>query len=175
MLGTGVMAAAAAAATLTVLVWLARKSIGARGVKMPGPRWLERFDARRYRPAERLISASDLEFLPLAPGYTPEIERRLRAARRRVLAGYLRWMRADFDRLYVAGKAMAAAAETDQTDVVVALVRMRMVFLWRYAVAMGRLRLAWAGAAMPDVRTLAGAVARLGGTVRSMTPAQARV
>lgn len=163
-----------AAAVLIVFLWFVRLCVSPRGARRPGPEWVKRFDARRYDPVNRLLSGHDLEFLPSAPGYSMEIERRLRAERRRALAGYLRWMKADFDRLYLAGKAAIAEAEADQSDVLATLVRMRAEFLWRYAVAMGRLSMAWAGVRLPDARGLAEAVSRLGSTVGTLAPSSTR-
>ncbi len=166
--------AVVAAALLLLLVWIVRLCVPARGTGRPGPEWVRRFDARRYDPVHRLLSGEDLEFLPKAPGYSPEIERRLRAARRKALAGYLKWMKADFDRLYMAGKAAIAEAQTDQSEVLAALVRMRAVFLWRYALAMARVPMTWAGAPAPDLRSLTQAVARLGSMVGTLAPSGAR-
>jgi hypothetical protein len=174
MVNWTVAGAASAAALLLILVWIVRLCVPARGAIRPGPEWVRRFDARRYSPVNRLLSGEDLEFLPVAPGYSTEIERRLRAARRKALAGYLQWMKADFDRLYLAGKAAIAEAETDQSDLLASLVRMRAVFLWRYTLAMGRLSLSWAGAGLPDARSLAESVARMGSTVGTLAPFGAR-
>lgn len=174
MVSWAMAGAVIAAVVLMVLVWIVRLCAPEPGARRPGPEWVKRFDARRYDPVSRLLSGHDLEFLPSAPGYSTEIERRLRAARRRALAGYLRWMKTDFDRLYLAGKAAIAEAHTDQSDVLASLVRMRAVFLWRYALAMGRLSFSWAGVGLPDARGLAEAVSRLGSTVGTLAPSSAR-
>lgn len=148
-----VAVAAVVCSVLAGVLW--RLSSTAR-VLPPSRDWLERFDAGRYRPALRLMKPDDLEFLEREPGYCAEIGRRLRAARRRALVGYLKWMKADFDRLYVAGKLMVAEAGSDRSDFALILVRMRSSFLVAYAKA--RLRLALGTASVPNVQSLAEAL-----------------
>lgn len=174
MVSWAIAGAVLAASFLLVLVWIVRLCIPARRAVRPRAEWLKCFDARRYDPVNRLLSSADLEFLPGVPGYSTEIERRLRAARRKALVGYLRWMKADFDRLYLAGKAAIAGAKTDQSDILASLVRLRAVFLWRYTLAMGRLSMSWAGFGLPDARRLAETVAKLGSTVGTLAPSSAR-
>jgi len=162
------MVAAVACGALAGVLW--RLSSTARVVP-PSRDWVERFDARRYRPALRLMKPDDLEFLEREPGYSAEIGRRLRAARRRALVGYLKWMKADFDRLYVAGKLMVAEADSDRSDFALVLVRVRGRFLVAYAKARLRLALGWAGA--PNVQALTEALEDIRFALRISAPADA--
>src|SRR5690242_18336963 len=56
------------------------------------------FSPEAYRPMMRLLQESDFRFLAAQPGFSPQLGRRFRAARRQIFRGYLRILRRDFSR-----------------------------------------------------------------------------
>jgi hypothetical protein len=68
-----------------------------------------------YRPMDRLFDPEDLEYLRKQRGYRPEMDRRLRLARRAALQLYLRRVHEDFRQSWTVSRgtgALEARAET---------------------------------------------------------------
>src|SRR5215472_14604028 len=63
------------------------------------PVWLESFSLNQFAPMERLLDSSDLKFLESQPGYRPALKANLIRERRKALAGYIRLLSRDFNRL----------------------------------------------------------------------------
>ena len=60
--------------------------------------WIAAMPVERYRPMLRLLTDQDLRFLRTQPGATRALVSRLRIQRYRTFQGYLRNLRADFQR-----------------------------------------------------------------------------
>lgn len=132
------------------------------------------FSASKYRPMGRLLSESEFEYLASQPGYTAEIGRRFRADRRRIFRGYLRSIRRDFSRLYLAAKLVALYSQVDRPDLATALLRRRAEFAYALMMIEVRLALHHFGLATVDVSGLVEAIERLQTEVRQLVvPAQA--
>ena len=82
---------------LAAFVVLLRSLISTRDVESDTASALPEVRAEKYRPMVRLLSNEDLEFLRSQAGYTPEMGRRLRKERRRVMRSYLSALKCDFD------------------------------------------------------------------------------
>lgn len=142
----------------------------ARQGELPGPEWLLSYRSSRYRPMERLLRESDFRFLASEPGFRPELARRLRASRRRILRQYLRLVRRDFDRLYTVGKTLVVHSAEDRSEFAAALLRQRLTFLYAVTAVQVRLWLDWAGTGTIDVRGLVDALESLRVQVRQLMP-----
>jgi hypothetical protein len=78
------------------------------------PSWLDEFSVESYAPMERLLDASDFEFLAGQPGYRPETGKRLLAERRRIFRDYLKLLVADFNRLHYFARLMLVHSPHDR-------------------------------------------------------------
>jgi hypothetical protein len=78
---------------------VSRPVSGSRGSVFPAAEWAGEFPADRYRPLLRLLDDGDVRFLRAQQGFRPEMEKRLREQRVRVVRNYLRMMEADFRRV----------------------------------------------------------------------------
>jgi hypothetical protein len=103
----GLFAAAASVAgiALTALaaVWIylrrqARQAERSASIARESREWIAAMPVERYRPMLRLLRDEDLRFLRGQPGATPGLVSRLRIQRYRTFQGYLRNLRADFQR-----------------------------------------------------------------------------
>lgn len=131
------------------------------------------FSASKYRPMARLLSESEFDYLASQPGYTEEIGKRFRADRRRIFRGYLRSIRRDFSRLYLAAKLVALYSQVDRPELAAALLRRRMEFAYAIMMIEVRLALHRFGLATVDVSGLVEAIERLQAEVRQLVvPAQ---
>jgi hypothetical protein len=95
--------------------------------------------ADRYRPMERLLQDSELNFLSRRPGFTAKRIRQARSQRRRIFRQYLRSLCADFSSLALLVKALIVESSIDRPDLFRSLVKTRVVF--SYAVLCIQLRL----------------------------------
>lgn len=129
---------------------------------------LVEFSASKYRPMMRLLSEAEFEYLASQPGYTDEIGRRFRADRRRIFRGYLRAIRRDFSRLYLAAKLVVIYSQTDRPDLATALLRRRVEFSYALMTVEMRLTLHRFGLATVDVSGLVEAIERMQTEVRQL-------
>jgi hypothetical protein len=98
------------------------------------PDWLDGFSLENYVPMERLLDASDFEFLAAQPGYRPEIGKRLLAARRKTFCEYLRLLIGDFNQLHSLAKLMLVHAVEDRSEFASALWRQQITFYFAVCV-----------------------------------------
>jgi len=110
------------------------------------------FSPDRYRPMERLLLAEEFQFLKAQPGYTPQIGAEWLSGRRRIFRMYLDELKRDFRRLHARARALVAESDAESSVLVGVLIRQQLVF-WR-VIALVELRLAFAGAELPqfDIR-----------------------
>jgi len=122
--------------TLTLMVVLALvagvmlfRQFGMGGESLPvTAEWISDLSTERYKPMMRLLDSADIEFLRSQPGYTHEMENRLRAQRCQVFRGYLRCLTTDFQRVCTALKVVMAQSEQDRPDLAGVLVHQQMMF-----------------------------------------------
>ncbi len=124
---------------------------------------------------ERLFSPEDYEFLAAQPGFTPRLARRLAAERRKIFRRYLRCLRRDFDRLYLATKLLLLHAAQDRPDLAVALFKQRLTFQFALAAVYCRLALQTLGLGTVDARGLVSALQAMRDQLRALSPQAVRV
>jgi hypothetical protein len=73
--------------------------------------WISDLSTDHYKPMLRLLDSADIEFLRGQPGYTREMESKLRAQRCQVFRGYLRSLTSDFQRVCMALKIVMVQSE----------------------------------------------------------------
>jgi hypothetical protein len=112
-----------------------------RVLSLATPEWLADFSTTRYRALERLLGEADFEYLRRQPGYRPEMERRLRAERRRVFRRYLRSLTADFARLHNTAKLLLLHSAQDRPELAREILKQRATFVLALAMVHGRLTL----------------------------------
>ena len=100
---------------------------------------LAEFSVETYRPMERLLLEDDFHFLRWQTGFAPDLEKRLRADRRRVFRAYLRGLTADFRLLHRAARILVSQHPEDRPDLAAGLVRQQLLFWWRLSVIHTRL------------------------------------
>ena len=130
--------------------------------------WLESFSVESYAPMERLLDEGDFTFLAAQPGYNPQIAHRLRTERRKVFAGYLRLLIADFNRLLGLAKLMVVYSAEDQTEFAKALWRQQLTFYFAVCAVRCRLALYPLGWRPVDVGRLVHSLERMRSRVRSL-------
>jgi len=150
-----VAGAAALAAILAggcfALIW---KLLAATTVQGVDPDWLRNYSVSSYRPMERLLDERDVAFLQSHPGYEANMEKKLRADRRRVFRMYLRNLGRDFNRLHHALRLLALHSPQDNPELAKTLIRQKFVFFAGYLAARVKLELYAAGIGSVDVRGL---------------------
>src|SRR3954466_15158382 len=78
--------------------------------------WINDLSTEQYRPMLRLLDSADIEFLRSQPGYSREMESKLRQQRCQVFRGYMRCLNSDFQRVCMALKLVMAQSEQDRPD-----------------------------------------------------------
>lgn len=116
--------------------------------------WIDELSADRYRPMQRLLDGSDLEFLRSQPGSNPRMLSRLRRQRCQIFRGYLTCLNSDFQRTCTALKLLMLQSRYDRPDLASALLRARLDFARGMFVVRLRLALHWLGLAGVDVSGL---------------------
>ena len=96
--------------------------------KLLSPEWLDDFSLESYAPMERLLDASDFEFLAAQPGYEPAIGKRLLAERREVFREYLSLLVRDFNQLHFFAKLMLVHSNRDRPDLARELLLQQVLF-----------------------------------------------
>lgn len=128
--------AISAAAVLTVAFGLLIRSLFLRHPDIEGAaEWLADFSLEKYRPMQRLLNEWDFEFLAKQPGYTVQIEARLRRQRRQIFRMYLRQLYGDFNRLLSIGRFMVLASPEDRSDLEQTMTQLRFRFYWNWVCA----------------------------------------
>jgi len=127
------------------------------------------FSLSRYAPMARLLSEEDVEFVRAQPGYTPAIERKFLRERRQVLRLYLRQLAADFERLHVRARVVAASLPAAESALVGSLIRQQVRFWYEMTAIRVRLSLAWTGLGSVDVSGLFHAVGAMQAEIDRMS------
>jgi hypothetical protein len=90
--------------------------------------WIDELSIERYRPMMHLLDAGDAQFLRSQPGFTPEMAAKLRMERCQVFRGYLRCLRADFQRVCAALKLLMLHSRYDRPDLASVLFHQQVMF-----------------------------------------------
>jgi len=117
-----VMALLAAAAYLMRMMSCQRHSLPVTA------EWISDLSIERYKPMMWLLDSSDIEFLRSQPGYTRDMESKLRAQRCLVFRGYLRCLNGDFQRVCTALKLLMVQSHQDRPDLANVLMHQQMQF-----------------------------------------------
>ena len=118
----------AAMALFVALFVMVRKVISA-GAQLPlDSQWITELSVERYRPMMRLLDERDLEFLRSQPGFTPQMEAKLRAQRCQIFRDYLRGLEGDFRRVCTAVKVLMLQSQFDRPDLASVLVHHQASF-----------------------------------------------
>lgn len=155
-----------------VLLLLARRVLASGRDHDVSPEWLRSFSTARYRPMERVLAEDDFRFLASQCGYEPRIERKLRAARRRVFRQYLRCLRKDFARLEACLRWLMVHSPVDRPDLARVLRRYKFAFLCALVGAEARLLLHGFGLQPADAGRLVGVLDLLRGELKRFAPAR---
>lgn len=115
--------------------------------------WLQSFSVDRYRPINRMLAASDYEFLK-RQGVSKQVIRRLRGERREICRIYIKNVVRDFNRLHWAAQSILVASEADQPELAARLVRTRAEFQRNVFLARVRLSLDAVGLGGLDAGTV---------------------
>jgi hypothetical protein len=110
--------------------------------------------AERYRPMERLLLEDDFVFLARQRGFSRRAGRRFRRQRRSIFRGYLRSLKGDFGRIFLACQTLAVHSAEDRGDLAARLIRLRLSFALGMLAVEARLILHAAGVGTVDVRPL---------------------
>jgi hypothetical protein len=133
--------------------------------------WLSDFRLDSYAPLQRLLSdEEDFRFLAGQPGYRPEIAKKLRTERKKILNGYFRSLTNDFNHLLAIAKMMVIYSERDRPDLAWQLWRQQVTF---YAAILAlRLRLMFYPMALgpAQVTGVIETVGRMRSLVQELTP-----
>lgn len=103
--------------------------------------WINDLSTEQYRPMLRLLDSADIEFLRSQPGYSREMESKLRKQRCQVFRGYLRCLNSDFQRVCMALKIVMAQSEQDRPDLAGILMHQQLLFATGMLSIYGRLLL----------------------------------
>jgi hypothetical protein len=132
--------------------------------------WVCTWSADRYTPMIHLTDEADFRFLRVQPGFTAEIEERVRDQRYRMFVAYLRCLRSDFNGLATALKYILANADHDRTTLASTLLRTQVAFSWACVMASAR-AYAWRkGLGNVDVRQLLAVFDAIHFELRSLAP-----
>ncbi len=146
-----------------ILIAFFRRVVSTGSVELPDAEWVRSYEVSRYKPMQRLLGTSDLEFIATEPGYRPALGRKLAAQRRRIFRLYLGLLTRDFDRLCTVARVMMLHATEDRSSFAAALLQQRLRFAWTMKLVQCRLALHWLGlptATFPvaDVRGLVNSI-----------------
>ena len=132
--------------------------------------WICTWSADRYTPMMYLTDESDFRFLRIQPGFTTEMEARVRDQRYRILMVYLDRLRRDFNGLAMALKQVLANADQDRGKLASNLLHAQLAFSWAFVLASAR-AYAWrSGLGSVDTGNLLVALDRVQTELRSVAP-----
>ena len=169
MNATVVLTALGAVVLCAVVLYFLRRP-GNGVVVTPGS--VSEISLERYRAFSSLRSQADLKFLSAQPGCTEDIRRKLVRAHTEVAGLYLREMRADFQTLCRAARAIALASPVDRSDLVAAVQKEEFRFYYRLAGVRLRMALPAGWVSTPAFSGLAGSLERIQNAMRAGTAAQ---
>ena len=114
---------------LAVVVAVLARRLACTATSLPlTAEWIDELSIERYRPMMHLLDAGDVEFLRSQPGFTPAMAAKLRAERCQVFRGYLRCLRADFQRVCAALKLLMVHSRYDRPDLASVLIHQQVMF-----------------------------------------------
>jgi hypothetical protein len=161
------------AALIAAVVILTRIMSGA-GQSLPvTAEWISDLGTEQYRPMMRLLDSADIEFLRSQPGYTREIESKLRTQRCQVFRGYLKCLHQDFQRVCMALKLVMAHSDHDRPDLAGVLMHQQFLFATGMMMIYCRLILYRWGLCDVDVRPLVRIFDGMRIELRSLVPSAA--
>jgi hypothetical protein len=135
--------------------------------------WINDLSTEQYRPMLRLLDSADIEFLRSQPGYSREMESKLRQQRCQVFRGYLRCLNSDFQRVCMALKIVMAQSEQDRPDLASVLMHQQLLFATGMLSIYGRLFLYRWGVCRVDVSGMVRIFDRMRGELCSLVPSAA--
>jgi hypothetical protein len=115
-------------ALIAAMVVLMRALGGQRHSLPVTAEWINDLSTEHYRPMFRLLDSADIEFLRSQPGYSREMETKLRQQRAQVFRGYLRCLQNDFNRVCLALKIVMAQSDHDRGDLASVLMHQQFLF-----------------------------------------------
>lgn len=166
--------------TLTAIVLLALiaaavflvRAMGSGGHSLPvTSEWINELSTDQYRPMLRLLDSDDIEFLRSQPGYTKEMESKLRQQRCQVFRGYLRCLNADFQRVCLALKIVMAQSESDRADLASVVMHQQLQFATGMLTIQGKLLLYRWGIAEVEVTSMVRIFDKMRSELCTMVPA----
>jgi len=158
-------------ALVAATVILIRKMNGG-GYSLPvTAEWINDLSTEQYRPMLRLLDSADIEFLRSQPGYSAEMESKLRQQRCQVFRGYLRCLNSDFQRVCVALKMLMTQSEQDRPDLAGILMHQQFLFAIGMLSIHGRLLLYRWGICQVDVSGMVGIFDRMRAELCTLVPA----
>src|SRR5216684_3763415 len=114
---------------VSIVVMVLIGTMGTGGHSLPvTAEWIADLSLERYKPMLRLLDSADIEFLRGQPGYTRDMESKLRTQRCQVFRGYLRALTSDFQRVCMALKIVMTQSEQDRPDLANALLHQQVLF-----------------------------------------------
>lgn len=133
------------ALTLGLLGWISLKLSGVLRPPAVDAEWWSHFQPEKYRPLSHLLDRGEILFLRSQPSCSFSLVWRFRAERARICLGFLREMKADFERLQAIGQALVVANRCSP-GFHEELFRQRVRFTlawWRVRAALPVWRLGW--------------------------------
>jgi len=137
------------------------------------PGWLESFSLERYAPMERLLDASDFEFLAKRSPGNPRLAKNLLAERRGIFREYLSMLVRDFNELHLRAKDMLVGALEDRPEFAGELFRQQVRFYFSVCLIRLKVTLYPLGWTALDVPRLLGALERLRAELHTSLPVPA--
>src|SRR5271154_4521567 len=137
------------------------------------PGWMESFSLDRYAPMERLLDASDFEFLAKRSPGNPRLAKKLLAERRGIFREYLSMLVRDFNELHLRAKEMLVGAPEDRPEFAGELFRQQLRFYISVCLIRCKVTLYPLGWTALDVPRLLGALERLRAELHTSLPVPA--
>jgi hypothetical protein len=137
------------------------------------PGWMESFSLDRYAPMERLLDASDFEFLAKRSPGNPRLAKKLLAERRGIFREYLSMLVRDFNELHLRAKEMLVGAPEDRPEFAGELFRQQLRFYFSVCLIRCKVTLYPLGWTALDVPRLLGALERLRDELHTSLPVPA--
>jgi hypothetical protein len=123
-----VLSISIALGVVSALAYLIRK-VAFSATELPiTSEWIDDLSLDRYRPMLRMLDGADITFLRSQPGFTPDMEKKLRTQRAQIFRGYLRSLETDFSRICSAIKLAMSVSTHDRPELAEALIRQQVTF-----------------------------------------------
>jgi len=138
----------AAPAAGFILLFMRLTSRDRASMPLPMEDWEGIFSPSRYRAMERLLDATDRDFLHARPGISRLVERKFRKARVTLFRAYMHQLSADFHRICKALKVLMVHSEVERNDLAGLILKQQFQFTLTMMTTEVRLvfySLGWAG------------------------------